>query len=127
MGIFDSGDFPFINNSGVFVQGNNNSVDIKDSTFEGANNYDFSQDLTSDEWQTLEWYFIECQAMFAKQTEYYKACTDILHTIEKRDAPSVKNVLKKIGASVINVIMSAGAEIAMSGAVRIVLDKIKMG
>ena len=58
----------------MFVHGDNNSVNIKDSTMENANNYGLSQNLTLDEWQTLEWYFIECQAMFAIQTEYYKAC-----------------------------------------------------
>ena len=125
MGIFESNGYPYMNNSGVIVQGDNNQVDVKGSSMGNINNYDINQGLTSDEWQTLEWYFIECQAMFAKQSEYYKACTDILHGIEKRDAPSVKNTLKKIGLSALKVIMSVGAEIAIGDAARVVLEKIK--
>lgn len=38
----------------MFVHGDNNSVNIKDSTMENANNYGLSQNLTLDEWQILE-------------------------------------------------------------------------
>ena len=51
-------------------------------------------------------------------------CSSDLHTIEKRDAPSLKKTLRDIGDSVLNGIVSTGAGFAMSQAAKIILDKI---
>lgn len=123
MGVYNSGN---IINHGIIIEGNNNNVTIKKSSVGSGNQYDIKQGLTEDEWATLNWYFIECQAMFTKQTEQFKACTEILHIIEEQDAPSLKNTLKDIGDSVLNGIVSTGAGLAMSQAAKIILDKIKI-
>lgn len=123
MGVYNSGNNI---NYGIIIEGNNNNVTIEKSSVGSGNQYDIKQGLTEDEWAVLNWYFIECQAMFTKQTEQFKACTEILHNIEEQDAPSLKNTLKDIGDSVLNGIVSTGAGLAMSQAAKIILDKIKI-
>lgn len=82
-------------NSGVFVNGNNNSVNVTNSSSKIAD-YDIKQGLTPEEWQLLEWYFIECHAMFTEQTKYYKTCVEVLDTIHNKDAHGFRKTLNNI-------------------------------
>lgn len=122
--IISSGDPNWITTYSAGEKKTLNNVTVEDSSVGSGNQYDIKQGLTEDEWATLNWYFIECQAMYTKQTKQFKACTEILHTIEKRDAPSLKKTLRDIGDSVLNGIVSTGAGFAMSQAAKIILDKI---
>lgn len=113
-------------NSGVFVNGNNNNVNITNSSSKIAD-YDIKQGLTPEEWQLLEWYFIECQAMFTEQTKYYKACVEILDTIHNRDAHGFRKNVKDMAKAVFDGIIAAGSELAISQTAMAILNKMGLG
>lgn len=119
----NSGIIQWSDHGGISVNGNNNQIVQRDNIFETDVKFT-KQELSRDEWDALEKFFIERQLNYRSTDKSFIVCTDILQAIEKREQNSVRSVLQKVGKSVLNTLLGVGITSATRAVVMPIIEKI---
>lgn len=119
----NSGIIQWSDHGGISVNGNNNQIVQRDHIFETDVKFT-KQELSRDEWDALEKFFIERQLNYRSTDKCFIVCTDILQAIEKREQNSVRSVLQKVGKSVLNTLLGVGITSATRVVVMPIIEKI---